>query len=108
VLIHQLLGSRNGDFAGGGKFVIFEGSAAQLSAALFGIVLVHVGSPNGQLTSASLSEGAGVLLVLILDPQVEGQFVKNCRQSLQCFNFGAQLRSAQNDYFEIKRAFKRA
>jgi hypothetical protein len=42
VLIDQLLGGRNGDFAGGGEFVIFEGSAAQLSAALFGIVLGHV------------------------------------------------------------------
>ena len=72
MLIDQLLGGRNGDFAGGGKFVIFKGGAAQLSAALFGIVLGHFRSPFGQQTPASLIEGTGGLLRLILDPPSQG------------------------------------
>jgi hypothetical protein len=62
----------------------------------------------GQNLPASLSEVADGLLCPILDPQEGGLFVENHRQSLQCFNFGAQLKRAQSDSFEIRQLFNLA
>jgi hypothetical protein len=47
MLVHQLLGGCNGDFAGCWELVVFKRSAAQLSAALFCIDYGHVMSPVG-------------------------------------------------------------